>query len=152
MRKYLPASHAVAGKTGTTDDLRDSWFAGFTGDRLGVVWIGRDDNQSADLTGSSGALTIWGAVMKAVDASELALTPPPGIGYDTVDPTILGQNREAAALRLPFLISEQQADPKNPARGSADSDQAPAAASANPSPQDTQADDGLMDRFFDLFR
>ena len=55
----LPGSQDIAGKTGTTDDLRDSWFAGFTGDRLGVVWIGRDDNQSTGLTGSSGALRVW---------------------------------------------------------------------------------------------
>ena len=55
----LPGSQDIAGKTGTTDDLRDSWFAGFTGDRLGVVWIGRDDNQSTGLTGSTGALRVW---------------------------------------------------------------------------------------------
>ena len=57
--QVLPDSQDIAGKTGTTDDLRDSWFAGFTGDRLGVVWIGRDDNQSTGLTGSSCALHVW---------------------------------------------------------------------------------------------
>ncbi|MGD8631541.1 MAG: penicillin-binding protein 1B, partial [Gammaproteobacteria bacterium] len=57
--QVLPENWDIAGKTGTTDDLRDSWFAGFSGDHLGVVWIGRDDNASTGLTGSSGALRIW---------------------------------------------------------------------------------------------
>jgi len=50
---------ASAGKTGTSDDLRDSWYAGYTGEHLGVVWIGRDDNQPSGLTGSAGALRVW---------------------------------------------------------------------------------------------
>ncbi|MBE9567124.1 MAG: penicillin-binding protein 1B [Proteobacteria bacterium] len=49
----------VAGKTGTSDDLRDSWFAGFSGDVMAVVWTGFDDNRPTTLTGSSGALRIW---------------------------------------------------------------------------------------------
>ena len=47
----LPRDLVVAGKTGTTDDLRDSWFAGFDENHLAVVWIGRDDNQPIGLTG-----------------------------------------------------------------------------------------------------
>jgi penicillin-binding protein 1B len=48
-----------AGKTGTSDDLRDSWYAGFTGEHLAVVWVGQDDNSSSGKTGSSGALLVW---------------------------------------------------------------------------------------------
>ncbi|VAW70295.1 Multimodular transpeptidase-transglycosylase, partial [hydrothermal vent metagenome] len=54
----------LAGKTGTTDNLRDSWFAGFSNDQLAVVWVGRDDNTSSGLTGASGALRLWTDVMK----------------------------------------------------------------------------------------
>jgi penicillin-binding protein 1B len=59
-----------AGKTGTSGDFRDSWFAGFGGDTLAVVWVGRDDNQSTGLTGASGALPIWADIMANLGASE----------------------------------------------------------------------------------
>ena len=51
LRGLLPADLVVAGKTGTTDDYRDSWFAGFAENLLGVVWVGNDDNRSIGLTG-----------------------------------------------------------------------------------------------------
>ncbi len=71
--KYGTAKHLsrnlkiqVAGKTGTSDDLRDSWFAGFSGDVVAVVWTGFDDNRPTSLTGSSGAMKIWQNLMKDV--------------------------------------------------------------------------------------
>jgi penicillin-binding protein 1B len=81
---YLPASLLAAGKTGTSDDLRDSWFAGFTGDRLAVVWLGADDNRSIGLTGSSGALKVWGRVMAGLDTQPLDLREPPGLEWARV--------------------------------------------------------------------
>lgn len=57
----------TAGKTGTSSANRDSWFAGFSGSRLAVVWIGYDDNQSTGLYGSSGALPVWGQLMSSID-------------------------------------------------------------------------------------
>jgi penicillin-binding protein 1B len=59
-----------AGKTGTSGDFRDSWFAGFGGDTLAVVWVGRDDNASTGLTGASGALPIWTEIMAGLGAGE----------------------------------------------------------------------------------
>ena len=53
----------VAGKTGTTNDTRDSWFSGFTDQQLTVVWLGRDDNQPTYLSGSAGALRVWADIM-----------------------------------------------------------------------------------------
>jgi penicillin-binding protein 1B len=52
----LPRGTVVAGKTGTSSDTRDSWFAGFTGSYLSVVWVGYDDNRPTGLTGAAGAL------------------------------------------------------------------------------------------------
>lgn len=49
----------LAGKTGTTNDFKDSWFAGFSGDVLTVVWMGRDDNKPVGLTGGKGAGRVW---------------------------------------------------------------------------------------------
>lgn len=62
----LPKDLKVAGKTGTTNDTRDSWFAGFSGEHLIVTWLGTDDNLSTGLTGSSGALAIWSDIMKKI--------------------------------------------------------------------------------------
>jgi penicillin-binding protein 1B len=50
----LPRGTVVAGKTGTSSDTRDSWFAGFTGSYLSVVWVGYDDNRPTGLTGAAG--------------------------------------------------------------------------------------------------
>ncbi len=55
----------AAGKTGTTNDLRDAWFAGFTPDRLCVVWVGFDDNTPVGLSGAKAALPIWVRFMKS---------------------------------------------------------------------------------------
>jgi penicillin-binding protein 1B len=64
--KYLNTrfkGRTLAGKTGTTNDARDSWFAGFSDRLLGVVWLGNDDNKPINLTGSSGALRVWADIM-----------------------------------------------------------------------------------------
>ena len=96
---------AVAGKTGTTDDSRDSWFAGFTGDTLGVVWLGRDDNGRTGLTGSSGALPVWSELFAALDPRPLAEAAPAGVEPVWVD-AATGLRAAAhceAARKLPYI-------------------------------------------------
>ena len=58
----------VAGKTGTTNDLRDSWFVGYDNQLLVTTWIGRDDNKPTKLTGSSGALVLFADFMTKTGA------------------------------------------------------------------------------------
>ena len=80
------AQQGVAGKTGTSNDNRDSWFAGFDNSRLSVVWVGRDDNKPTGLTGTSGALRIWNKITRTEGPDPI--TSPIGenlvaIEYDT---------------------------------------------------------------------
>ena len=77
----MPAALPLAGKTGTSDDARDSWFVGFGSDLLGVAWVGRDDNKPADLTGATGALRIWTETMRAVGISPVNMEPPPNVEW-----------------------------------------------------------------------
>lgn len=86
LKKRLPTGLTVAGKTGTTNNQRDSWFAGFSGDKVLVVWIGRDDNGSTGLTGASGALRIWGDIMTSVETRSLPEFRPEGVMDVRVDP------------------------------------------------------------------
>jgi penicillin-binding protein 1B len=63
--RLMGFQHPAAGKTGTTSDYRDSWFAGFSPYITTVVWVGYDDNTQHGLTGSSGSVPIWTEYMKA---------------------------------------------------------------------------------------
>jgi penicillin-binding protein 1B len=101
----LPDSQDVAGKTGTTDDLRDSWFAGFTGERLGVVWIGRDDNKSSGLTGSSGALRVWRDLFAQFNNTGRVQAAVENIEYQQIDPKsgLLADRGCQDAVQLPFI-------------------------------------------------
>lgn len=74
-----------AGKTGTTDGMRDSWFAGYTGDRLAVIWLGNDQNLPINLTGSRGAMQLWRGIMNNLDARPLNMPEPPGIAWRRID-------------------------------------------------------------------
>jgi penicillin-binding protein 1B len=77
----------AAGKSGTTNDLRDAWFVGFTPELLTVVWVGFDDNQPLGLTGSTAALPIWTEFMKAALAGhpDEMFEVPEGITFVDID-------------------------------------------------------------------
>jgi penicillin-binding protein 1B len=119
LREFLSPSLKLAGKTGTTDELRDAWFAGFSGDRLAVVWVGYDDNRPSGLTGASGALPVWGELMRKLDPEPLAPPLPEGVERVWIDPVSgLRADRDCAgAIELPFV------------RGSAPEQSAPCAQS-----------------------
>ena len=105
----LPRHINVAGKTGTTDELRDSWFAGFSGDRLAVVWMGNDDNTPAQLTGSRGALRVWSKLMGRLSPQPMRDTIPTGIEYVWVDSAsgrLSGEGCQGASY-VPFIKGSQ---------------------------------------------
>jgi penicillin-binding protein 1B len=102
---YMPAEMALVGKTGTTNQLRDSWFAGFSGDFLSVVWVGRDDNKSTGLTGGGGALQIWAELMRKISQKPVTLNPPDNIEMKWIDPSSgqLSSENCPGALLYPFV-------------------------------------------------
>jgi penicillin-binding protein 1B len=77
----------AAGKSGTTNDLRDAWFVGFTPELLTVVWVGYDDNQPLALTGSRAALPIWTEFMKSALAGrpDQPFEAPRGVTFVEID-------------------------------------------------------------------
>jgi len=95
----------IAGKTGTTDEFKDSWFAGFTGNRLAVVWIGKDDNTPCGLTGANGALPVWTAMMSKISNTPLELSPPDTVEWVTVDSRTGLRTEEFCdnAISVPFI-------------------------------------------------
>ncbi len=101
----------VAGKTGTTNEQRDGWFAGFTGDHLAVVWVGRDDNGPTPLTGASGAMRVWSSMFDHLSSRPLQPVKPRGINYlwvDVENETVTGENCRGAVL-VPYM---QGSEPK----------------------------------------
>ena len=101
----VPSSVALAGKTGTSNDLRDSWFAGFGQDLLAVVWMGRDDNGKTPLTGASGALQVWANFMEKAQPSSLNMSLPENVVMAWVDAySGLGSAKGCpGAVQMPYI-------------------------------------------------
>ncbi|GGD08157.1 penicillin-binding protein 1B [Halopseudomonas salina] len=99
----------LAGKTGTTNDLRDSWFAGFSDDLLAVSWIGRDDNSNTGLTGASGALQVWSGFMAQANPRGLSSAPVQGVVMAWVDSeTGMGSDPSCeGSVQMPFKAGYQ---------------------------------------------
>jgi len=76
----------AAGKTGTSNDTRDSWFAGFTGEHLAVFWMGRDDNKSTGLFGATGALRAWRDLFAKLPTQPLSAAPGDGLEMAWINP------------------------------------------------------------------
>jgi penicillin-binding protein 1B len=81
----LPADLVVAGKSGTSSELRDSWFAGFSGTHLAIVWVGYDDNRPTRFTGSSGALTVWSRLMSGLQTSSWSAPLPENVAEVSIE-------------------------------------------------------------------
>ena len=102
---HVPGGVRLAGKTGTTDDLRDSWFAGFGADRVAVVWVGRDDNTPAGFTGASGALQIWAPLMADMRARGLQPRLPADVEEIQIDPAsgLRADSGCAETVLIPYI-------------------------------------------------
>ncbi len=109
LKRQLPDITGLAGKTGTTDEQRDSWFAGFDGRRAAVVWVGRDDNGRTGLTGASGAMRVWGDLMKRIGTTPLDDRLPSGVRWVAIDPasSLLSGSGCGASRQWPFIAGSE---------------------------------------------
>lgn len=109
---HLPDSFILAGKTGTTNKLRDSWFAGFGNEYLSVVWVGNDDNKAVGLTGASGALPIWGSLMEEIEGKLSPLPAPENIDFHTIDMSsgLLTDSGCKERIELAFIKGSKPSD------------------------------------------
>ena len=102
----------AAGKTGTSNDTRDSWFAGFTGEHLAVFWMGRDDNKSTGLFGATGALRAWRDLFAKLPTQPLSAAPGDGLEMAWINPAS-GKRTEAqcaGARQFPVVAGSLSAD------------------------------------------
>ncbi len=113
----------IAGKTGTTNDQRDAWFAGFNPDLVAVSWVGFDKTRSLGNreTGGRAALPMWIAFMKTAlkDIPQRPLQRPPGLITVRIDPAT-GLRASAHQRRTLFetfrthLVPERYAEAPSP--------------------------------------
>lgn len=102
----------AAGKTGTSNDLRDSWFTGFTGNRLAVFWMGRDDNKPTTLFGASGGLRAWRDLFAKLPTRPLSAAPGAGLEMAWINPAD-GKRTEPqcqGAQQVPVVAGSLPAD------------------------------------------
>lgn len=94
----------AAGKTGTSNDSRDSWFAGFTGQHLAVVWVGNDRNEPTGLYGATGAMRVWSALFSRLPSEPLEVGTQ-GLEWGWVHPEQFATTEEdcEGARRYPFV-------------------------------------------------
>jgi len=107
----IPGSVNLAGKTGTSNDSRDSWFAGFGQDLLAVVWMGRDDNGQTPFTGATGALQVWTSFMRKANPSSLEMQVPDNITKVWIN-SQTGQGSDVNcpnAVQMPYIRGSEPA-------------------------------------------
>jgi penicillin-binding protein 1B len=105
-RALLPPNLVVAGKSGTSSEYRDSWFAGFSGSHLAVVWVGYDDDSPTGFTGSVGALPVWAHIMAGLGTSSWSSPMPDSLAevhieYPTGLRVVPGCAQDIVAVAVP---------------------------------------------------
>ncbi|HEV7448607.1 MAG TPA: penicillin-binding protein 1B [Steroidobacteraceae bacterium] len=118
-RAVLPANLVVAGKSGTSSDLRDNWFAGFSGSHMAVVWVGYDENLSTGFTGSSGALPVWARLMAGLGTTSWNAPMPEALAETWIEyPTGLQVEAGCSADAAPIAVLVGTQIPMKPGCGS----------------------------------
>ena len=94
-----------AGKTGTSNDGRDSWYAGYTGDHLAVIWMGNDQNEQTGLFGSTGSMRVWSGIFRNLPSKPLHVNNK-GLDWQYVEASGTNATDEGCpgARRFPFVV------------------------------------------------
>ena len=113
LKKVFP-NITLAGKTGTTDGYKDSWFVGYSERLVGVVWMGHDKNKTTHLTGSSGALRLWADIFTQLPIKPLKPAQTDSIDWVSTDSSglfLMESHCEGSQL-LPFKKGEHPTEEK----------------------------------------
>jgi len=99
----------IAGKTGTTNERRDSWFVGYTRDLVAVTWVGQDDNSPAGVTGGTAAMQLWAGLFRSLPLNPVDLDMPEGAYWMWVNPdqNLLSDESCDGAVQLPFVAGSE---------------------------------------------
>lgn len=100
---HFSSTLGLAGKTGTTNDGRDSWFAGYSGNHVAVVWVGYDDNRVTGLTGGTGALPVWISVMKQLPQKAVNIPQPSNVVWGWLDREGNISNAHCGGSYVPYI-------------------------------------------------
>ena len=120
VRERFRPGQVIAGKTGTTSDQRDSWFAGYDTNKSVVVWLGQDDNRPLPVTGGSGALQIWADIVAANAEIEGQANVPDNIKSVWTDKAsgLLSAEDCPEAVLVPYIKGTEPTDPVDCAKTS----------------------------------
>ncbi len=105
LHALLGSDTLIAGKTGTTNERRDSWFVGYTQDRVAVSWVGLDDNRPAGVTGGNAAMRVWAGLFRKLQIEPVDLRMPDGANFVWVDipQQALTDPSCSGAVQIPFI-------------------------------------------------
>jgi len=109
LHQLLGNDTVIAGKTGTTNERRDSWFVGYTRDRVATAWVGRDDNRPAGVTGSNAAMRVWAGLFRHLSLGPVDLRVPDGANFVWVDmrQQALTDPSCGYAMQIPFIVGSE---------------------------------------------
>ena len=109
----LGSNTTIAGKTGTTNERRDSWFVGYTRDRVAVTWVGNDDNSPAGVTGGNAAMRVWARLFRQLQLKPVDLDMPEGAYWTWVEAErkALSDPDCDGAVQMPFIEGTEPQQP-----------------------------------------